>query len=176
MTDARLPERWLVYRRLQRLSAEHYRSYINALLYSVANRSDGFIEPEDLGLIPGFAPGTAKALIDAELWSPRSKGWLIVDYAATQSSRDELERLENMRARDREKKQRQRAGKQDSPEQNGAAVPGDGPGDVSPGTAQAGRTAGRKASKGEGSPSLAVVNGDRPAWRGVGPDPFVEHR
>ena len=40
MTDARLPERWLNDRRLQRHSADHYRAFVNALLWSVANRTD----------------------------------------------------------------------------------------------------------------------------------------
>ena len=47
MTDARLPEPWLSDRRLSRLSDAHYRSYIQALLFSVSNRTDGVIEPDD---------------------------------------------------------------------------------------------------------------------------------
>jgi hypothetical protein len=135
MTDARLPERLLNDRRLQRLSADHYRTYVNALLWSVANRTDGQIDREDIALVPHWATNAGQALMDAKLFLPRSTGWLIADYAVTQTSRDELETLENIRARDREKKARKRA------EAAAAAasaavpepVPGDCPGDVSPG-------------------------------------------
>lgn len=160
MTDARLPERLLNDRRLQRLSAEHYRTYINSLLWSVANRTDGHIEREDIALVPHWSANAAQALVDAKLFTPESKGWLIADYAATQTSRGELETLENIRARDREKKARKRA------EAAAAAgfgeVPGDCPGEASPGTAQAGRKAGRQegnevSGNGSYTPSPAVL-------------------
>jgi hypothetical protein len=109
MTDARLPERWLNDRRLQRLSADHYRTYFNALLWSVANRTDGHIERSDVALIPHWAANAARELVSAGLFTAQSDGWLITDYASTQSSRDELELLERIRARDRQKKARKRA-------------------------------------------------------------------
>lgn len=141
MTDARLPERLLNDRRLQRLSAEHYRTYVNSLLWSVANRTDGRIEREDIPLVPHWSANAAQALVDAELFTPGSDGWLIADYAATQTSRSELETLENIRARDREKKARKRAAAGVTGE-----CPGDGLGEVSrgsvPPTAQEGRQAG----------------------------------
>ena len=188
MTDARLPERWLNDSRLQRLSADHYRTFINALLWSVANRTDGRVEREDVGLIPHWSGNAAKAFVAAGLFTAQSNGWLIADYAATQTTRSELETLERVRRREREKKAKQRAGKASEETAGAEAVPGDEspsvPGDVpgdsprdgSPGTAQEGRQAGRKALKGEGCPSLAVVNGDRAEWRGAGPDPFDEYR
>ena len=43
--------------------------------------------------------------MDAELFTPGSDGWLIADYAATQTSRSELETLETSEPR-REKKAR----------------------------------------------------------------------
>ena len=181
MTDARLPERWLNDRRLQRLSADHYRTFVNALLWSVANRTDGHIEREDIGLIPHWSANAAKALVSANLLTPQSDGWLIADYASTQTTRSELETLERVRRRERDKKARQRAGKaaEDVAGSDGlpgdespsvpADVPGVGPGDVSPGTAQEGRQAGRKARKGSGlsghdcssDPELFVVNGGK---------------
>jgi hypothetical protein len=186
VTDARLPERWLNDRRLQRLSADHFRTYVNVLLWSVANRTDGRIEREDVGLIPHWSANAAKAFVAAELFTPQPDGWLITDYAATQSTRSELETLERVRRRDREKKARQRAGKAagaedisaDEPLSVPGDVPGDGPRDVSPGTAQAGRQAGRKASKGEpqATPSLHVVHGEQSRWRGPGRDPFDEYK
>lgn len=187
MTDARVPERWLNDRRIQRLSADHYRTFINALLWSVANRTDGRIEREDVGLIPHWSANSAKALIAAGLFIAQADGWLIADYLATQTSRSELETLEQVRRRERDKKARQRAGRAGTPnaDDSGAPgdetdsvpgdVPGDSPGEASRGTTQEGRT-GRKARKGEAQPTLAVVNGDQPAWRGAGPDPYDEYR
>lgn len=182
MTDARLPERWLNDRRLQRLSAEHYRAFINALLWSVANRTDGRIELEDVGLIQHWSANAAQALVDSELFTPQPTGWLITDYATTQTSRSDLETLERIRQRDRQKKQQKRANPGDGPRER--------PGDASPGTAQEGRQAGRKASKGTKTPAAVAVypssNGsppensgnarDWPQWRGRGADPFEDYR
>ena len=81
------------------------------MVWSVSNRTDGRILPQELTLIPGFASGSAKALVDAGLWKTMSTGWLIVDFAATQTSRHELEVLENVRRNNREAKARERAKK-----------------------------------------------------------------
>ncbi|KUI13458.1 hypothetical protein AU191_16850 [Mycolicibacterium acapulense] len=203
MTDARLPERWLNDRRLQRLSPEHYRAYVNTLLWSVANRTDGRIEQEDLGLIPHWSANAAKAFVDAGLFTPQPRGWLLTDYAATQTSRDELATLEDLRARERQKKARQRAkakaaleGGAESKALSDAEAetaseeerPRDGPRDMSPGTAQEGRTgqAGRPGQGGDQSTNEhdspdATTNGhsadavEWPAWRGSGPNPFEEY-
>jgi hypothetical protein len=131
MTDARLPERYLVDRRLTRLSPEHFRSFAFALIWSVSNRTDGQVTPEDLPLIPLFAKGAETALVACGLWTVQPDGWSMTDFAATQTSRHELEVLEAARRRDREKKARQRARDRAS-----ASVPGDGLGEVSLGTAQ----------------------------------------
>jgi hypothetical protein len=202
MTDARLPERWLNDRRLQRLTPEHYRSYVNALLWSVANRTDGRIEQEDLGLIPHWSANAAKAFVDAGLFTPQSRGWLIADYAATQTSRDELATLDELRAREREKKARQRAKKKESPGGGGrvmplrrptrkllvkTTVPGTVPGTCPRGqhrtrtrTGQAGRPGqgGDQPTNEHANPD--ATNGhspdvDWPPWRGQGPDPFEEY-
>jgi len=193
VTDARLPERWLSDRRIQRLADGHYRSFINALLYSVANRSDGVIEPEDLSLITGFAAGAAKALVNAGLWIPLTRGWLIADYEITQTASSELTRLEKLRAGERIKKARQRAKKlaeeegipADEEPHVPVDVPGDGPVDDPPGTHQAGRQAGRQAGlDGEQSSkqlfavpvAAGAENQQLPPWRGAGPSPFDEYK
>ncbi|POX90644.1 hypothetical protein C3477_06810 [Mycobacterium kansasii] len=203
MTDARLPERWLNDRRLQRLSPEHFRAYVNALLYAVANRTDGHIDRADLGLIPHWCAGAARAFVDARLFTPCADGWLIADYSVTQSSRDDLETLERIRAADRRKKARKRAGEQSTDQQGDETddetpqVPGDVPGDV-PGTFpgdSTGRKAGRQAGKdkrgdqqaneqaGEqpvvdlnGEPDGSDAAADWPPWRGAGLSPFEEYR
>lgn len=179
MTDARLPERLLMDRRLQRLTDSHFRSYINALLFSVANRSDGVIEPEDLGLIPGLGANAAKGLVDAQLWLPRAPtGWLIADYSATQTSRSDLETLERVRAADRKKKARKRAGEAAAAGVGTGDVPGDASRGLSPVTAQAGRQAGKAGTRGkEGDPDQVpgrVIGDD--GWRGPGPSPFDEYK
>ncbi len=145
MTDARFPDRWLSDRRLQRLSDAHFRAYMTSLVWSVSNRTNGVIEPEDLGLIPNFATGSAKAFIDAGLWSAREKGWLIDDFSATQTSSEQLAAAEAARVREREKKARQRAAKRAAAGSNGAVpgdvlgdVPGDNTGQARPGQAKPG--------------------------------------
>jgi hypothetical protein len=121
VTDARFPDRWLTDRRLQRLKDIEFRSFIQALTWSVSNRTDGVVEPGDLWGIPGFDPDSARVFVDAGLWVDCGEHWLIVDFAATQTTRSELEALERVRARDREKKARKRAAQSD--------VPGDTPQD-----------------------------------------------
>jgi hypothetical protein len=127
MTDARYPERWLVDRRITRLSDQAYRLFVIALAWCVSNRTDGRIDRDDLRLIAGVDPGMADELVKAALWEETAVGWLIVDFGITQTPAHELRVLENARRRDREKKARQRARD---------LVPGDSPPGQSPGTAQ----------------------------------------
>jgi hypothetical protein len=42
------------------------------LAWSVTNRTDGVIEPEDLALIPNFAKDAVKGFIGIGLWAPRA--------------------------------------------------------------------------------------------------------
>ena len=132
MTDSRLPERYLNDRRINRLSAEHFRSYVMATLWSVSNRTDGVLTAEDLALIPGFSTTAPAAFEAADLWVGIEGAWTIDDFAVTQTSKHDLEVLDNARRADREKKRRQRA-KPDGPT---FSAPGDDPGDVSRGTTQ----------------------------------------
>jgi hypothetical protein len=109
MTDARLPERWLNARKFRRLTDREWRSYTHALMWSVANRTDGVIEHRDIGDIPGFDPACVPAFVDAGIWSRIDDGWLIADYLTTQSSRAQLERDDRNRERNRERQRRHRA-------------------------------------------------------------------
>lgn len=111
MTDTRFPERLLTDRRLLLLDVEHRWSWVVAMIWSVSNRTDGRILPEELGLVPGFTAGSVPALVGAGLWKPARKGWLMVDFATTQTSAHELEVLENVRRNNREAKARERARK-----------------------------------------------------------------
>lgn len=109
MTDARLPEKWLNDLRLLRLSDAEHRLFVVALMFAVTNRTDGVLYGDDLPLMPGVDIAQADGLVKAELWQGDGDQWLIADYATTQTSKHELEVLENIRRRDREKKARQRA-------------------------------------------------------------------
>jgi hypothetical protein len=171
MTDARMPERWLTDRRLTRLDDEHFVSYVYALMWSVSNRTDGLIEPEDLPLIPRFAKGSPKVLVPAGLWTPLDHGWIIADFMVTQTSKSELEVLENMRGREKRKKARQRAAKAAENPTGDGDVPGDSPGGRSRGTTQARQG---KARQGQENGGDQPSNG-WPDWRGAGPNPFEEY-
>jgi len=146
MTDTRLPSEWLL-SPLVRMKATAFRSYVCALMWSVANRTDGVIKPEDLAYIPGFDPGDMRELMATGAWKQRKgpfgEWWQIADFKRTQTSRAEHEVLENARRREREKKQRQRAKAAEDDAAPQDAVPGDSAGGQSPGIAQAGRQAGK---------------------------------
>ena len=114
MTDARFPERWLSDKRILRLNAEHFRSFLMSLTWSVSNRTDGIIEPEDLALIPHFAKGSAQAFIDAGLWAPQGHGWSICDFENTQTTAQQLDHLFTARAKGRERQARHRAKQSDN--------------------------------------------------------------
>ncbi|BCI53701.1 hypothetical protein NIIDNTM18_29790 [Mycolicibacterium litorale] len=156
MTDARLPEKWLTDRRLARLDDASFRSFAQALMWSVSNRTDGLIEPDDLALIPTFVRGSVPALVASGLWTALGHGWLITDFVSTQTSRSELEVLENARRRERHKKQRQRARAVEKPSGE-CDVPRDGPGGRSPGTTQEGQD--RQGQEGQARTREVTPNG-----------------
>lgn len=189
MTDARFPERYLSDRRVLRLTADEFRGWSFATIWSVSNRTDGVILSDELMLIPFMKVETAQKLEACGLWATTDGGWIISDFVQTQTSRHELEVLDNARRRDREKKARQRAAK------NGSGptfsdVPGDGPGgtsrgrpgDVSRRTAQAGQagkkrpgslTTERARSRNPLLPSL--LHGDRDRAWSVGLTSLLTH-
>lgn len=111
MTDTRLPECWLNDRRIRRLSSDGYRSFVIALMWSVSNQTDGYIDDADLDLIPGFVFPHQGELRESGLWVRVESGWHITVFAETQTSHDELVALSHARAVEREKKARWRANK-----------------------------------------------------------------
>ena len=181
------PSRWLSDRRLQRLSDAHFRAFVTALVWAVANRTDGVIEREDLALIPNFAPCAVKALVDAGLWTPLAQGWCISDFGATQTSREQLAAAEVARVRERDKKARQRAAKRATTSTT-CVVPGDVPGDVPWDNAGQDRTGQDKtghevgavatgaASDNSKFASTRVSRPTSPQWRGAEPSPFDEYK
>ncbi|GGL88579.1 hypothetical protein GCM10009706_29060 [Curtobacterium citreum] len=132
MTDARFPERYLSDRRVLRLTADEFRGWAFATIWSVSNRTDGVILSDELLLVPFMSASTAQKLEASGLWAADGNGWVIADFPQTQTSRHELEVLDNARRREREKKARQRAAKTGAPV-SFSDVPGDGPGGSSRG-------------------------------------------
>lgn len=116
MTDARHPDRWLTDRRILRLSAAAYQLYSFALMWSVANRTDGVVSDDDLPLLPRVDLDRIHELEKVGLWTRQGDCWLIIDFAATQTPRAQLEGIEHRRKTDRERAARYRekkAGKSD---------------------------------------------------------------
>lgn len=109
MTDARLPERYLMDRRIVRLSHAHRSSYFMATLWAVSNRTDGHIGRDDLSLIPTFDRSAIDALIENGLWAVTQSGWIDVEFQFVQTSKAGLEAAETARAVDRDRKRRGRA-------------------------------------------------------------------
>lgn len=138
MTDARFPERYLSDRRVLRLAADEFRAWSFATIWSVSNRTDGVILSDELPLIPFMKDSTAQKLEACGLWTAVEGGWVVADFADTQTSRHDLEVLDNMRRAQREKKQRQRAAKAagTSPGPSFSDVPGDSTGGQYPGTSR----------------------------------------
>jgi hypothetical protein len=100
--DARYPDRYLHDRRVTRLSDADHRAYVLALVWSVANRTDGVITLDDLDAMPKPVTREAlQALERAELAAEELAGsemvWRLTDYATTQTSRAELEALDKAR-------------------------------------------------------------------------------
>jgi hypothetical protein len=108
MTNANLPDRWLSDRRFRRehLSDPAFRAYVNALMWAVGNRTEGVIEPADLKYIPDFDRAVIPQLERGDLWAKRGaeRGWLIADFATTQTGKDLLESYERRKAWDRQRK------------------------------------------------------------------------
>jgi hypothetical protein len=112
MTDTRLLESSLTDRRIRRLDPDSFRSFVNALMWSVANETEGLINPGDFDLIPDYDPRTTTVLVGAGLLIGDERGWLLVDFEETQTSRDELWALRQIRASNRARTARERANKQ----------------------------------------------------------------
>lgn len=108
MTDARLPGRWLTDRRLMRLSDAAFRLHVTALMFAVENRTEGELDDADLSLVPRVDPGRAVELEKAGLWTRERDHWCIAGFDATQTSRAQLEGLDQRQKQDRQRAQRYR--------------------------------------------------------------------
>lgn len=109
MSDARFPERWLNDRRVLRLSDADFRTFVTTLAWSVANRTDGRLEPDDLELLSG-ARDAVPRLAQAGLWETANDTVTIIDYDDTQTSSEQFDAIDERRRRDRERKRAGRKG------------------------------------------------------------------
>ncbi|PZF61883.1 hypothetical protein DEJ33_15735 [Curtobacterium sp. MCPF17_047] len=134
MTDARFPERYLSDRRVLKLKPDVFRGWVLTTAWSVSNRTDGYVAQDDLPLLPFMPQNGPATLVSLDLWAAVEGGWLISDFEQTQTSKHDLEVLDNMRRAQRQKKARQRAAKGSTP--SFSDVPGDSTGDVYPGTSR----------------------------------------
>ena len=116
MTDARIPERYLNDRRLLRLSDSDFRSYIMSLVWSVSNRTEGNLFPDDLPLIAGFADGSEVGIEMSGLWVRSGQGWAIEKFELEQTTVEDLEAAERRRINDRERKRKQRVREKSRPD------------------------------------------------------------
>jgi hypothetical protein len=107
--DARFPTHYLNDRRVLRLSPDVFRTFVLATAWAVTNRTDGKIMADELPLIPFATDPAASALVLAELWTADSDGWTIADYANTQTSKSQLDGLQERRRNDAERQSRRRA-------------------------------------------------------------------
>ena len=185
MTDSRLPERYLTDRRILRLTDTERNSYIMGTLWSVSNRTDGRIERDDLQFIPTFNLASIPALTRTGLWSEETEGWVDTEFDKVQTSKDDLEVLDNARRADRQKKARQRAHKKgdhalcepgECRETTGNTPsfppsPGDSPGDESRGQHRRGEDRLRdvvRSTSSEEKPKEQIE--ERAAWFAANPD------
>ena len=110
MTDSRFPERWLNDRRFGQLSPAAQMLYVVGNTFSAANRSDGDLRRDDLDLFPRWAhTDRAHELVKVGLWVEDRDGWLIAEFACTQSTAAQLDAAERARTLDRERKARMRS-------------------------------------------------------------------
>ena len=109
MTDTRIPDRWMQQGRFRRLTDRQFRSYFVALVWTVSERTEGVVRPEDVGLIVDFDAEAIPVFLESRLWRKVRSGWLIVDFDETQTTRAELDAIDVRRAADRERKKVERA-------------------------------------------------------------------
>jgi hypothetical protein len=119
MTDVRIPVRWLLDRRFRRLTDRAYRAFFSALCWSVENRTDGIVTPEDLAFIPGWPTCVEDELAAAGLFEVIDVGWLITEFARTQTSKAEHEALDKAREANRMRQARYRANQASNVTNNG---------------------------------------------------------
>ncbi len=105
--DARFPTHYMTDRRVVRATPEQFRLFVLATAWAVSNMTDGHIDHDDLALIPFAGIPLAEGLVKADLWTPTERGWIITDFAKTQTSAAQIEAaLINRRKLDAERQKK----------------------------------------------------------------------
>jgi len=109
MTDARMPERYLLDRRIASLTDGEFRAYVTAAMFSASNRTEGVITHNDQSLLPHYQTMYATALVAAGLWEFHEDGYRQADWDDTQSTVAQLEATDRKRRQNRDAQARRRA-------------------------------------------------------------------
>lgn len=89
--DSRFPTHYMTDRRVVRATPEQFRLFVLATAWAVSNMTDGHIDRDDLPLIPFASAPIAEGLVKADLWKATERGWIITDFAKTQTSAAQIE-------------------------------------------------------------------------------------
>jgi hypothetical protein len=126
--DSRFPTHYMTDRRVVRASPEQFRLFVFATAWAVSNMTDGHIDQEDLPLIPFASTPLAEGLVKADLWAPTERGWVITDFAKTQTSAAQIEAaLLNRRKLDAERQKKKYERDKEKGTQNPDPDPTDNP-------------------------------------------------
>ncbi|MEX5268124.1 hypothetical protein [Kocuria sp. CPCC 204721] len=116
MVDSRYPTYYLNDRRVRRLSDAAHRAFVNVTAFCVENRTDGFLDREDVDLVPNTNTKCMDELMERGLATGSAKGWQLTDYGKTQSSAAQLDNaLLRRRESDRDRQQRHREKQKQDP-------------------------------------------------------------
>lgn len=116
MVDSRYPTYYLSDRRVRRLSDAAHRAFVNVTAFCVENRTDGFLDREDVDLVPNTNTKCMDELMERGLATGSAKGWQLTDYGKTQSSAAQLDNaLLQRRESDRDRQQRHRQKQKQDP-------------------------------------------------------------
>ena len=92
--DARLPSSWLADERLEGLTDRAHRVFVNGLMFSVSTMADGLVDRRAIAMLhpTGDVPDSCTAeIVAAGLWRAHPRGWVIVGYKDTQTTKAEHE-------------------------------------------------------------------------------------
>lgn len=123
MADTRLPDRWLLDKRMRTLSDAQWRLFTTALMYCNQQETDGAFDDDDLRMLPVDAPEAGiAALVDRNLVDRVGNHYQFVEWDGDLGQTTSAE-LDARREKNREKQRRFR-------ERNKPRVTGDVTGDV----------------------------------------------
>jgi hypothetical protein len=105
--DTRLQHCMLLEPRLQRrLTGDEFRAFINLMVWVVSLVSDGAFRPDDAEMIPNLEPEHIARFVEMGMVECDDEGNYRIheDYRSWQTSRADLEKQDDKRVKDRERK------------------------------------------------------------------------